>query len=139
MEKQLDSIHIELNVTAVQAEDIDIWMQGNIEILINGEKPYSEGDIVDAYQLLKSMESNGRYFIFSCCCGIPQCSGWKDGIEVIHQENNIKWIDSNYNRIWLFDKNKIQEDLKTINDEVVVFKNFFKEKQIDYVGYGYDL
>lgn len=137
MEKQLDSIHIELNVTAVQAEDIDIWMQGNIEILINGEKPYSEGDIVDAYQLLKSMESNGRYFIFSCCCGIPQCSGWKDGIEVIHQENNIKWIDSNYNRIWLFDK--IQEDLKTINDEVVVFKNFFKEKQIDYVGYGYDL
>ncbi|MCR4030598.1 MULTISPECIES: hypothetical protein [Flavobacterium] len=132
----LDTITIELKVTAVQGES-DIWMQGDLEITINGEKPYSHSDIVDSYTMLESLESNGKYFIFSCCCGLPQCSGWNNGIEVIHEENNIKWIDSDHNRTWNFDRKKIEEDLNNINKEVKIYKKFFNEKQIDYVGFGF--
>nr|WP_294782310.1 hypothetical protein [uncultured Flavobacterium sp.] len=137
MEKELDNIYIELNVIAAQGST-DIWMQGDIEIIINGKKPYDDGDIVNSDSLIKSLESNGKYFLFSCCCGIPECSGWYNGIEVIHEDDTITWIDSDYNRTWTFDRNKIEQDLKTMNDEVKVFKKFFQEKQIQYVGYGHN-
>jgi hypothetical protein len=91
MEKILDTINIELKVSAVLSEPNDIWMQGDIEIFINGEKPYNEGDIIDFNILQESLIKNGAYFIFSCSCGIPQCSGWHKGINVTHSANTLKW------------------------------------------------
>ncbi|MDW8852061.1 hypothetical protein SD960_18300 [Flavobacterium sp. MMLR14_040] len=114
-------------------------MQGDLEITVNGEKPYSDSDIFDAENLLNSCESDGEYFIFSCCCGIPECSGWKEGIKVIHTENIVKWTDSDNNKVWHFDKKNIEEDLKNINEEVNIFKKYFAEKEIEYVGFGYNL
>lgn len=134
----LDNIIIELKVTAVQA-DTDIWMQGDLEIMINSEKPYGNSDIIESDILLQSLESNGKYFIFSCCCGLPKCTGWNNGIEVIHENGIIKWIDPNHNRTWHFDKKIFQENIAAIFKEVEIFKKFFKEKQIDYVGFGYDI
>jgi len=75
MKQQLDSIYIELIVLASQMDIENVWMQGDLEILINGEKPYSENDIIDLDCFLKSLESDGEYFIFSCNCGIPECGG----------------------------------------------------------------
>jgi hypothetical protein len=43
MGKKLDKISIGLRVTAVQMK-LDVWMQGDLEIKINGQKPYSESD-----------------------------------------------------------------------------------------------
>lgn len=138
MEKPIDTIYIELIVVANQT-DSDIWMSGSLEITINGEKPYGESDVIDPDALLESLESDGEYFIFSCCCGLPKCSGWIYPIKVIHTENQIKWINPNDNKIWLFDKNKIEEQIKTINEEVKIFKKYFNEKEIEYVGYGFNL
>lgn len=107
--------------------------------MINSEKPYGNSDIVESDILLQSLESNGKYFIFSCCCGLPKCTGWNNGIEVIHENGIIKWIDPNHNRTWLFDKKIFQENIAAIFKEVEIFKKFFKEKQIDYVGFGYDI
>lgn len=138
MEKSFDTIYIELIVVANQT-DSDIWMSGSLEITINGEKPYGESDIINSDALLESLESYGEYFIFSCCCGLPQCSGWIYPIKVIHTENQIKWINPNNNKIWIFNKNKIEDDIKTINEEVKIFKRYFNEKEIEYVGYGFNL
>lgn len=137
MKNSSDKILIELKVTAEQIDD-DIWMNGNIEITINGEKPYGSSDIIDSDIFFESLKSNGKYFIFCCCCGLPQCSGWNNGIEVIHENNNIKWIDSDHNRTWNFDRKRIEEDLNNINNEIEIYKKFFKDKQIDYVGFGYE-
>ena len=134
----IDIIYIELIVVANQTES-DIWMSGSLEITINEKKPYGESDIIDPDALLESLESDGEYFIFSCCCGFPKCSGWIHPIKVIHLENQIKWINPNDNKIWLFDKNKIEEQIKTINKEVKIFKKYFNEKEIEYVGYGFNL
>jgi hypothetical protein len=139
MEESLDSIAIELKVFAVLSDPDNIWMQGDLEILINGEKPYKDGDIIDSYILQESLMKDGEHFIFSCCCGIPECSGWIKGIKVTHLENTVKWEDLNNNRTWYLEKNKIDEDLKDINEEVKLFKKYFANKEIEYVGFGYNL
>lgn len=137
MNHQLDSVVVELVVTACQMESNHIWMQGDLEIRFNGEKPYSDGDIIDHAAFLKSLEQDGEYFIFSCNCGVPQCSGWTKGIQVLHSEESIRWTDLNTGKTWHFDKQKIKEDLDVIREEVEIYKKFFSQKGIEYVGVGY--
>jgi hypothetical protein len=137
MEQKLNSIRIELEVVAVQMDAKDIWMEGNIVIFIDGEKPCSESDIVSVDDLSKSLETDGKYFIFSCCCGLPECSGWEEGIKVSHNGRVVKWEDFGNKRTWYFDKKRMKDDLKDIRKEVKNFKLFFNEKGIEYVGVGY--
>lgn len=137
MDDNFDSISIDLFVEAVQADKDDIWMSGSLEILINGKKPYEEGEIIDEEAVFDSFNSDGEYFIFSCSCGVPECSARTTGIKVIKQGKIIQWIDRDNNKSWKFDSNRIKEDLDTIKEEVKNFKLFFKNKGIDYVGVGY--
>nr|WP_321227707.1 hypothetical protein [uncultured Psychroserpens sp.] len=138
MKKKIDNINIELLVIAAQLSENDIWMQGNMEIRINGEKPYSDSDIVDVDVFLESLKSNGEYYLFSCNCGVPQCSGWIKGVHVEHQENTIVWTNLNTNKKWFIEKTKIEKDLSIFRKEVQNYKKFFFEKKVSYVGVGYN-
>ena len=111
MKETINSINIELIVQAVQMDSDNIWMQGDLKILINGEKPYAENDMIDVDIFLESMNSDGEFFIFSCICGIPECSGWDKGIFVLHNENNITWKNGNTNDVWRLDKTRMEDDL----------------------------
>jgi len=133
-----DSVIVELVVTACQMETNHIWMQGDLEIRLNNEKPYADSDIIDVDEFLKSLEQDGEFFIFSCCCGVPECSGWKYGIEFLHSEKCIKWTNPNNGKTWRFDKQELQQNLNDIRQEVYNYKKFFSQKQIDYVGVGYN-
>ena len=139
MDKQSqDTIRIELIVLAAPDYGDGVCMHGQLEIFINQRKPYDESsDIIDEHILFDSMDKNGEYFIFSCCCGIPSCSGWNKGINVIHYENQIEWTDLNKNESWIFDKNSIKDQLKTVREEAIFYKEYFRKKDIDYVGVGY--
>ncbi|WP_299388317.1 hypothetical protein [uncultured Lacinutrix sp.] len=139
MKEKLDSISIELLVQACQLDAQDIWFQGDLEIRINGIKPYAEmSDIIDVDVFLKSLETDGEYYIFSCICGIPECSGWINGISVRHKEQTIVWTNENTKEVWTLDKSKIEKDLAEIRNEVENYKNYFNEKKIKYVGVGYN-
>ncbi|HLP11648.1 MAG TPA: hypothetical protein VK177_06905 [Flavobacteriales bacterium] len=133
----MDTFSIELVVEAAQM-DSEIWMQGSVEIRINGSKPYSDGDYVDFDVFVKSLDVEGEFFIFSCTCGIPECAGWIKGIDVRHEGNIISWKNSNDNISWQFDRSGIQESLKEIRREVLKYKKFFAKKEIKYVGVGYN-
>lgn len=137
MKETTDTISIELNVTAVQM-DAKIWMQGDLKIFINGTKPYSESDVINPELLIRSSEANGEYFIFSCCCGLPECSSWTKGMQVTRQGNIFQWIDLNTGKTWRLDADKIAEDLLAAREQVKIFKQFFRQKQIEYVGVGYN-
>lgn len=137
MDQHLDSVLLELVVTACQMNANDIWMQGDLEIRLNSEKLYADSDIINAQELLSSLETNGEFFIFSCCCGIPECSGWERGIQVLHTDETIRWTNLNNGTIWHFSKEKIKADLINIEEEVSNYKLFFNEKGIRYVGFGY--
>lgn len=115
-----------------------IWMQGDLEIRFNGEKPYADSDRVDAVALLESMERDGEYFIFTCCCGVPSCSRWKNGIGVSKEKELTTWTDLNTGKAWNFDTNKQMTDMDDIRKQVKIYKDFFEKKGIEYVGVGYD-
>ncbi|MCG8574436.1 MAG: hypothetical protein MI810_06075 [Flavobacteriales bacterium] len=136
-ENVLDSIYIDMVVVAVNMGD-RFWMHGKLEIFINSEKPHNEEDVIDVDLFLESLEKEGEYFIFSCCCGIPSCSGWEKGIEVKHQGDTIQWTDLNTGRKWVVDRNKMISDMENVKQETLAFKKFFRDKNIDYVGLGYN-
>jgi hypothetical protein len=139
MKEELDSISITLLVQACQLDRQNIWFQGDLEIRINGIKPYAEiSDIINVDTFLKSLETDGEYFIFSCNCGIPECNGWTKGINVEHREQTILWTNENTKEVWIFDKSTIEKDLVAIRKEVLNYKNFFAKKKIEYVGVGYN-
>jgi hypothetical protein len=138
MKNNLDSIIVELVVTACQMEANNIWMQGDLEIRLNNETPYSNGDIINVDEFLKSLEQDGVFSIFSCCCGIPECSGWELGIQVLHLEENIQWTNPNNGKTWCFSKQKVETDLIQIREELKNYKLFFSQRKIEYVGVGYN-
>lgn len=139
MEKELDSIRIELLVTASPDTKDGVCMYGALEVYINQKKPYDESsDIVDESKLFDSVIQNGEYYIFSCCCGVPSCSGWEKGIKVSHQGEHIEWVDENHQKSWVFDKKSIENQLEEVKTEAIFFKGFFEEKEIDYVGVGFN-
>lgn len=133
-----DTICIESVVTASQSiyDENEVYMQGKFEIRINAEKPYAESDIIDISEFLKSMVQNGEYFIFSCCCGVPSCSGWVKGIQVEHFDTTIRWTNLNTWKEWYFEKHRIEDDIKTIREEDKVYEKFFAKKEIEYIGVG---
>ena len=135
MHEHTDSILISLRVTAVQMAT-DIWMQGDLVVVINGIKPYSESDIVDVEALQKSMEQEGEYYIFSCCCGIPQCSSWEKPIQVKYAGDIIIWTDPNIDKTWHLERGRMEEELEAAREEASIFRVYFEEKSIEYVGFG---
>lgn len=138
MNNNLDSIIVELVVTACQMEADNIWMQGDLEIRLNTEKPYADSDIINVDEFLKSLEQDGEFSIFSCCCGVPECSGWEFGIQVLHLEGNIKWTNPNNGKTWCFSRKKVEADLIQIREELTNYKHFFSQKKIEYVGVGHN-
>ena len=133
----MDHIRLELAVKAVQMKQ-KFWMEGELEIYINGEKPYSDSDVVEYDQFLESLENDGEYFIFSCACGIPECGGWSEKLKVTHKKDGVHWQDPNLEKHWVFDVEKIKTDLKAIQKKAINFKKFFKKKDIEYLGIGYN-
>lgn len=139
MDIEPDNFYLELRVTACQMGKDNIWMQGDLEIRFNSDgKPYADSDIIDIGEFFESLDSEGEFKIFSCCCGIPECSGWIRGIQVRHLNQYIEWTNLNNRKTWVFEKESLQQSLEAINQEVENYKIFFKEKGIDYVGYNYD-
>ena len=114
-------------------------MQGSLGIDINSKKPYEDSDIVMADLLLESMEKEGTYFIFSCCCGMPDCSGWEKGIEVIHEEDTIVWNLLDHNKTFRFDRKRMESDIEEVIQEAKNYNAYFTDREIRYVGFGYNM
>lgn len=65
-----------------------IWFAGVsiVSALIDGDtlaeiNPELDGVLIVFEELQASTQAFGRYFIFTCACGLAECGGW-DGIDV---------------------------------------------------------
>ncbi|PHN04173.1 hypothetical protein [Flavilitoribacter nigricans] len=130
MTQEIDRITFELTVRAVHSGPDDVWMQGDLHVLINGHPPYSINDMVDPAALLRSLAAEGRYFLFSCTCGAPECGGWEQGIAVSHRDQLTEWKDIDKETSWRFKQQDIAEGLREVQTEVDFFKSFFRVKNI---------
>ena len=138
MPTSLDTISLELEVSAAAYNDTDVWMQGSLVVAINRVRPYTEDEIVVADRLLASLEHDGDFQIFSCVCGTPACAERAKGIRVRHGQGVVEWFDLDRERAWQFERARIDRDLATVRGDVEMFKRFFARKGIPYVGLGRD-
>jgi len=60
-------------------------------IRVNGVL-YGESYTVDVRELVKSASVSGEFYIFTCGCGVPQCTGLDEGIVVIHYPQSLRWL-----------------------------------------------
>jgi hypothetical protein len=138
MADQFDNIRIELLVTAARNGQQNIWMQGDLEIYINGEKCYDDGDIIDAQAFEDSLKTPGTYFIYSCSCGIPGCAGYEYGIQVSHDGDSIMWNDLDNKTKVTLDRKEMIKQLHDLRKQAKDYRLFFKKREIAYVGFAYE-
>lgn len=61
------------------------------ERLLLDEALFNEGFAIDYEQLVKSADADGEFYILTCGCGEPACSGLSHGIEVHHAGGAVRW------------------------------------------------
>lgn len=45
----------------------------------------------DLEELTRSLSADGEFFLLTCWCGIPECTGIGQGVEVRHQGGQVFW------------------------------------------------
>ncbi len=130
--KSVSNLYIEKRTTIINNKN-HFKIVNYFEFIINGEKPYPYGDIVDITNFKASLISNGIYYIFNCSCGIPECAGRTKGIKVTHINDSLIWEDLDYNKKWLFNIHQIKTSLDNIKKEELKSKNYFNKKGVDFI------
>jgi hypothetical protein len=66
-----------------------------VEALINHRRILSGAALpVDILELVASAIRPGNYFIWTCTCGLPECSGIHKGIKVHYSDTTVKWTNN---------------------------------------------
>lgn len=47
---------------------------------------------IDLLELVDSTKQSGEFYIWTCNCGIPECAGIHQGVNVTLAENTVNWI-----------------------------------------------
>ena len=63
---------------------------------------------IDLFELIKSLNTNDEFFIFTCSCGVPKCTGINNGILVFSDDKHVVWkaYSARTSRIYIFDKDQ---------------------------------
>ncbi|HPF37506.1 MAG TPA: hypothetical protein P5081_24125 [Phycisphaerae bacterium] len=72
---------------------------------------------VDLIQLVRSSQSDGTYFIWTCWCGCPGCGGNRLGVEVRTVGACLEWSDRDLNRTYILGKAKLLQALEICRTE----------------------
>jgi hypothetical protein len=51
----------------------------------------AEPHMVNVSELVRSLDSSGEFYIFTCECGTPECARIYDGIQVSHVSGKMLW------------------------------------------------
>ena len=71
---------------------------------------------VDLIELIRSKESEGKFFIFTCSCGIPECGGIYEAVKVKYLDKTVTWEIPKKTKIEFCAFEYINEINKVIND-----------------------
>jgi len=103
-----------------------------LEFLIDGEAPYPYGDIVDVQNLKESLTQSGRFFIFNCSCGHPECTGRTEGVEVTLDGELVIWEDLDYDKKWILNTETIIAQLRGIQGDITFYKKLLTRNGVKY-------
>ncbi|MCX6181240.1 MAG: hypothetical protein NT150_04850 [Bacteroidetes bacterium] len=112
-------------------EKNDLSVRLSLEMRINNESPFAYGDIVDYDVLKESMWNAGDHFIFTCSCGIAECTGRTQGVNVMHYADVIEWNDLDYQKVWRFEKAELVKEMDKISEEIKIYSGLIKNKGLE--------
>jgi hypothetical protein len=79
------------------------------DLLVDGESIVNlkhDGLGIDLVALARSVKQGGEFFIITCSCGDAGCAGIDEGIEVIHDSDEVRWVVRGFSpdRAYVFEK-----------------------------------
>lgn len=91
----------------------------NLNIIVDG-KNIDCLRYVDSDELIKTLSHSGKYYIYTCTCGNPECGGIYHPVAVEHNESYIYWTMINpYGGMFKFNKeqyvNEVTEKINCIS------------------------
>lgn len=71
------------------------------------------------YTLVNSSKETGDYLIFTCVCGVADCSGW-DKVQVVHNDRKVTWTFSfdNKQHIFTFAIDNYKDEISKIQQQI---------------------
>jgi len=100
---------------------------------------------MDVFALVESAKKPGTYFIWTCDCGIPECAGIYQGVQVIHRPDTVVWKDNKHPLKHFpyaeFDKGEYTQTIQTTWDQYLGLAEGYMRGKEDFVLslYGQDI
>lgn len=89
------------------------------DLAIDGVSPLqNSADDFDIYEFIMSTRKDGKYFIWTCSCGVPGCAGYFNGIEVRIEGEITYWIDHDLDKSYSFNTNNLRSKALMLEDEI---------------------
>ena len=89
---------------------VDYWIE------INGQKQVQNDEYKESLtELYRSVASEGRFHIYTC-------AGYSDVVEITYVEGKTLWLDTEFNRIYVFDAQEYSAQITSAYEEFVRLK-----------------
>ncbi len=86
---QINQIEMLARCSTISSEPTEyLWIEMLVDDRVIVDFKYYA---VDLDELLRSIHSNGEFFILTCWCGVPECAGIEKGVQVNHENDFIFW------------------------------------------------
>ncbi len=132
---RISKLNIKLNVNPVKRKNRPEEIFIDLILKIDGKRPYY--GTIDPIDLMRSTVEGGEFFIFTCGCGVPQCSGIWHGVVVAYKGNMVLW-KAHYAKgqtIFIFDKEQYRCEILGKCAEAIRLAREGKERHLAPYGY----
>lgn len=109
----------EVKLTPDYRELTDKKLYLAFDLTIDGVSPLQNSDDdFDIYEFIMSTRKDGKYFIWTCSCGVPGCAGYFTGIDVRIEGDITYWIDHDLDKSYSFSTNNLRTKALMLEDEI---------------------
>ncbi len=100
---------------------IELWIDGQ-----HFRKIFQHTDAVVIFdELVKSTQKSGKYLIFGCSCGIPECGAW-NFVNVEKTEQTIRWqFERGEQYYFIFEKGNYVRAINDLKWKIAGYKNYY--------------
>jgi len=90
-----------------------------VDGFVDGKRlPRRDDDEMDVpYGLLPSIEAAGDFFMVTCECGDPGCSGYMDPVVVTHNGDIVRWCSEDLGWDFTFEREPYAREIRRLVDE----------------------
>jgi len=129
----MNKIHFDIKVTEDEGilGDAGEPLQGTLAIQLwideqNFSKKFLDDDTVMVFdELIKSTNDSGKYLLFGCSLGIPDCSAWSR-VDVEKTDDTVNWqFEKGRQYYFIFEKGNYVRAINDLKWKIAGHKNYY--------------